>query len=77
MAGWPGSRPREPGGVTAAGELIAKSVKRDAQIFFGMCADHSMEDNASLTLIATGLPQNRLKEVTEKYGVKKTGPLHR
>ena len=50
------------GGVTAAGELIAKSVKKDAQIFFGMTIDYSLEDTVKLTLIATGLPDDNYKE---------------
>jgi cell division protein FtsZ len=45
------------GGVNAAGELIRKSVQRDASIFFGMSIDHSLEDRVKLTLIATGLRQ--------------------
>jgi len=68
-----GGRQLTLGGVTAAGELIAKAVKKDAQIFFGMCIDHGLEDNVRLTLIATGLPQNRSKEVTEKYTLQDRG----
>ena len=45
------------GGVNAAGELISKTVKRDASIFFGMAIDESLEDEVKLTLIATGLKQ--------------------
>lgn len=45
------------GGVNAAGELISKSVKRDASIFFGMSVDNNLEDKVSITLIATGLKQ--------------------
>jgi cell division protein FtsZ len=43
------------GGVNAAGELIAKSVSKDADIYFGMSIDESYEDRVSMTLIATGL----------------------
>ena len=43
------------GGVNAAGNLIAKSVKKNAPIFFGMSIDRKQEDNVKLTLIATGL----------------------
>jgi cell division protein FtsZ len=68
-----GGRQLTLGGVTAAGELIAKTVKRDAQIFFGMCVDHSLEDTVKLTLMATGLPQNSSKEVTEKYALQDKG----
>jgi cell division protein FtsZ len=45
------------GGVNAAGELIRKSVQKDASIFFGMTIDRSLEDRVKLTLIATGLKQ--------------------
>ena len=45
------------GGVNAAGELISKTVKRDASIFFGMAIDKSLDDEVRLTLIATGLKQ--------------------
>ncbi|MEE9199281.1 MAG: cell division protein FtsZ [Dehalococcoidia bacterium] len=45
------------GGVNAAGELIGKSVKKDASIFFGMSIDRNPNDNVKLTLIATGLTQ--------------------
>ena len=45
------------GGVNAAGELISKTVKRDASIFFGMAIDNELEDEVRLTLIATGLKQ--------------------
>jgi len=48
------------GGVNAAGELISKMVKRNASIFFGMSIDDSLEDGVKLTLIATGLGENRL-----------------
>ncbi len=43
------------GGVNAAGELIGKSVKKDAAIFFGMSIDETLDDTVKLTLIATGL----------------------
>ena len=45
------------GGVNAAGELIAKSVKKDAAIYFGMSIDESLEDSVKLTMIATGLKE--------------------
>ena len=45
------------GGVNAAGELIGKSVKKKAAIFFGMSLDETLEDNVKLTLIATGLKE--------------------
>lgn len=47
------------GGVNAAGELISKAVHRDASIFFGMSIDPSLGDMVKLTLIATGLRQDR------------------
>ncbi len=47
------------GGVNAAGELINKAVHRDASIFFGMSIDPSLGDMVKLTLIATGLRQDR------------------
>ena len=45
------------GGVNAAGELISKSVRKDASIFFGMSIDPELEDEVKLTMIATGLKQ--------------------
>lgn len=45
------------GGVNAAGELIHKSVRRDATIFFGMSIDNALGDMVKLTLVATGLKQ--------------------
>ena len=50
------------GGVNAAGELISNAVRKDANIFFGMGVDESMRDEVKLTLIATGLQQDSLKE---------------
>ena len=52
-----GGRQLTLGAVNAAGELIGKSVKRNAAIFFGMSVDNSYEDSVKLTLIATGLKQ--------------------
>ena len=46
------------GGVNAAGELIANSVRKDANIFFGMSIDESLGEEVKLTLIATGLEQD-------------------
>ena len=43
------------GAVNAAGELIGKSVRKDAAIYFGLSVDHSLDDSVKLTLIATGL----------------------
>ena len=48
------------GGVNAAGELISRAVRKDADIYFGMSVDETYEDNVSLTLIATGLKQEEL-----------------
>ncbi len=45
------------GGVNAAGQLIAKSVRKDAVIFFGMSIDRRQDDDVKLTLIATGLKE--------------------
>jgi len=45
------------GAINAAGELIGKTVKRNASIFFGMSIDNSLEDSVKLTLIATGLKE--------------------
>ena len=53
------------GGVNAAGELIGKSVKKNAAIFFGMSIDQTLEDNVKLTLIATGLKE---KEYMKSMG---------
>ena len=52
-----GGRELTLGSVNAAGELIGKSVKKDAAIFFGMSLDESLEDSVKLTLIATGLKE--------------------
>ena len=49
------------GGVNAAGNLIADTVRKDANIFFGMGIDESMGEEVRLTLIATGLNANSLK----------------
>ena len=46
------------GGINAAGELISKTAKKDATIFFGMSIDPSLGDIVKLTLIATGLKQD-------------------
>jgi len=46
------------GGVNAAGELINKTVHKDASIFFGMSIDPALGDMVKLTLIATGLKQD-------------------
>lgn len=46
------------GAVNASGELIGKSVRKDAAIFFGMSIDRTLEDDVKLTLIATGLKEN-------------------
>ena len=43
------------GGVNAAGDLISKTVRKNASIFFGMSMDENLEDSVKLTLIATGL----------------------
>ncbi len=57
------------GGVNAAGELISKSVRKDADIFFGMSIDDSLDDTVRMTLIATGLKQDNLaKAISGKGG---------
>ncbi len=43
------------GGVNAAGDLINKTVRKDATIFFGMSIDNELGDMVKLTMIATGL----------------------
>jgi cell division protein FtsZ len=50
------------GAVNAAGQLIARSVRKDAPIFFGMSIDNTLEDSVKLTLIATGLKEASSKE---------------
>ncbi len=57
-----GSEALTLGGVNAAGELISSTVRKDANIFFGMGLDEEMGDQVKLTLIATGLVQDSLKE---------------
>ena len=49
------------GGVNAAGHLIADTVRKDANIFFGMGVDEAMGDEVRLTLIATGLQHDSMK----------------
>ena len=56
-----GGRQLTLGAVNAAGELIGKSVKKNAAIFFGMSLDESLDDGVKLTLIATGLKQAGVK----------------
>ena len=56
-----GSEALTLGGVNAAGELISSTVRKDANIFFGMGMDDQMGDQVKLTLIATGLVQDSLK----------------
>ena len=53
-----GGRELTLGGVNAAGQLISKSVKKNAAIYFGMSIDENMEDTVKLTMIATGLRDN-------------------
>ena len=60
------------GGVNAAGELIGKSVRKDASIFFGMSIDENMEDSVKLTMIATGLKD---KDILSSLGGKVKGFL--
>jgi cell division protein FtsZ len=50
------------GAVNGAGELIGKSVKKNAAIYFGMSVDETLEDTVKLTLIATGLKQPGVKK---------------
>ena len=50
-----GGRELTLGGVNAAGEMISKSVRKDASIFFGMSIREDLEDTVKLTMIATGL----------------------
>ena len=47
------------GAVNSAGELIGKTVKKNAAIYFGMSVDETLEDTVKLTLIATGLKEPR------------------
>jgi len=49
------------GDVNAAGEFIASKVAPDAMIFFGMVNDPSLEDRVRITIIATGIPEDRPK----------------
>jgi len=56
-----GSQALTLGGVNWAGNLIADTVRKDANIFFGMGIDESMGEEVRLTLIATGLNANSLK----------------
>ena len=57
------------GGVNAAGELISQSVRKDADIYFGMSIDETLEDKVVMTLIATGLKQGNLtKAISGRKG---------
>ena len=60
------------GGVNAAGELIGKSVRKEASILFGMSIDENMEDSVKLTMIATGLKD---KDILSSLGGKVKGFL--
>ncbi len=62
------------GGVNEAGELISSTVRKDANIFFGMGVDDSMEDQVRLTLIATGLNHDSFKEEKQDRQAKKWMP---
>ena len=62
------------GGVNEAGELISSTVRKDANIFFGMSVDESMGDQVRLTLIATGLTHNSFKEEKRDRQSKKWMP---
>ena len=59
------------GGVNEAGELISSTVRKDANIFFGMGVDDSMGDQVRLTLIATGLNHDSFKEEKQDRQAKK------
>ncbi len=47
------------GEVNAAGEFIAGKISPRAIIFFGMVNSEAMQDKVRLTLIATGIPENK------------------
>ena len=55
-----GGRSLTLGAVNAAGEMVGKTVKKNAAIYFGMSVDESLDDSVKLTLIATGLKQDGL-----------------
>ena len=57
-----GSQGLTLGGVNQAGDIISSTVRKDANIFFGMSVDESMGDQVRLTLIATGLTHDNFKE---------------
>jgi cell division protein FtsZ len=63
-----GSQSLSLGGVNSAGNLIAETVRKDANIFFGMGIDESMGEEVRLTLIATGLNSNSLKPSQDQQG---------
>ena len=67
-----GGRELTLGGVNSAGELISRSVKKNAAIFFGMSIDETLEDSVKLTLIATGL---RDKDFLGSVGNSVTGRM--
>jgi len=47
------------GEVNAAGEFIAAKIDPRATIFFGMVNSEAMQDKVRLTLIATGIPEDK------------------
>jgi cell division protein FtsZ len=51
--------------VHAAAEVIAKVAHPDANIFFGMVNDRKIDNEVTLTLIATGFPQDETSEHNE------------
>ncbi|MEX2431608.1 MAG: cell division protein FtsZ [Dehalococcoidia bacterium] len=56
------------GEVNAAGEFIASIVDDKAAIFFGMVTDASYDDRVSLTLLATGIPDNTASQGKSSQG---------
>ena len=63
-----GGRELTLGGVNAAGELIAKSVKKNAAIYFGMSIDEKLGEDVKLTMIATGLKEKDwLRATANRY----------
>lgn len=52
------------GEVNATGEFISSKLDADATIFFGMVNHESLEDRMRITIIATGIPEDRPRPAT-------------
>ena len=51
--------------VNEAAELVAQAAHPDANIIFGAVIDENLDDEISITVIATGFDQKKVDSVTE------------